>query len=193
MILSAAILAGGKATRLNGLNKSEIRIQSKSILDLQIATLEQIFNDIFIISNESWECSKCVTYTDYYKDIGPIAGIHAALKHTKSPFVFVVSNDMPFLSADFIKYLTTKALQLKTEIIVPYHANGFEPLHAIYFTSILPLVEKQISMGDYTIRHLFKKAVTTIITIDDHFDTKKMFFNINYPEDILKANDYAKQ
>ncbi len=193
MNISAAILAGGKASRLNGLKKTNIFIEKQAIFERQMEALSEVFEDIFLISNDDTNFSNLPVFADYYKNIGPIAGIHAALKNATTPYVFVVSCDLPFLNSKFIELLTKEVQVNSVDAIIPKHSLGIEPLHAIYSISVLTEVENQIKQGTYAIRNIYNRLKVKWFEVNSSFRPDKMFFNINYPEDILKAEMYAKQ
>ncbi|NMC98530.1 MAG: hypothetical protein GYA62_02235, partial [Bacteroidales bacterium] len=73
------------------------------------------------------------------------------------------------------------------------HKNGIEPLHAIYNKSIIHIIENQINEKKYKIRLLFDKLTVTYIDLDKSDEPEWSFFNVNYPEDVIKAEKYAKQ
>lgn len=193
MNISAAILAGGKASRLNGLKKTNISIENQVIIERQIKVLSGVFEKIFLISNNHIDFIKLPAFADDYENIGPIAGLHAALKNATTPYVFIVSCDMPFLNANFIELLIKEVENNFVDAVVPKHNRGIEPLHAIYSTHAINEVENQIKQGSYAIRSIYDRLNVKWFEVAPFFQPEKMFFNINYPEDILKAEMYAKQ
>lgn len=193
MNISAAILAGGKASRLNGIKKTNIFIENQVVIERQLQVLSLVFENIFLISNDHVYFNNLPIFADDYENIGPIAGLHAALKNATTPYVFVVSCDLPFLNSNFIELLTKEVQTNSIDAVVPKHSLGIEPLHAIYSTSVLTEVENQIKQGLYAIRTIYSRLKVKWFEVNSFFKPEIMFFNINYPEDILKAEMYAKQ
>ncbi|MCK5087392.1 MAG: molybdenum cofactor guanylyltransferase, partial [Melioribacteraceae bacterium] len=97
--ITAVILAGGNSSRM-GLNKSLLKINNSSFIDRTIILLENIFDDIIIVSNspEDYTALGLQIFQDVYPGFGPLAGIHSGLMNSNSEKVFVVSNDLPFLN-----------------------------------------------------------------------------------------------
>lgn len=63
---------------------------------------------------------------------GPLAGISAALRATHSPWNLIVACDLPYLSAEWFKWLLSRALHSSGEAVVPRTERGIEPLAAVY-------------------------------------------------------------
>ncbi|MGQ9846510.1 MAG: molybdenum cofactor guanylyltransferase [Bacteroidales bacterium] len=189
MNISAAIIAGGESQRLNGISKSLIKIDGKYIIDWQLSVISSVFIDYFTISKNEI-IPGLLNYQDLYFSIGPISGIHSALVNSKNEYVFAFSSDMPFIQSDIIRKIIEHAKLSKAQVIIPKHKKGIEPLHAIYHKSVLPIIEKFIKNGVYKIRSLFSELNVSYIEVNEN--AEKVFFNINYPEDILIAEKYAK-
>ena len=63
---------------------------------------------------------------------GPLAGIATALAVTRSRWNLIVACDLPYLSAGWIDWLLSRALQSHCEAVVPRTERGIEPLAAVY-------------------------------------------------------------
>jgi molybdopterin-guanine dinucleotide biosynthesis protein A len=66
------------------------------------------------------------------KGRGPLAGIAAALAATRSPWNLIVACDLPYLSAEWLDWLLSRALRSTAEVVVPRTERGMEPLAAVY-------------------------------------------------------------
>jgi len=63
---------------------------------------------------------------------GPLAGIATALAATRSPWNLVLACDMPYLSAEWLNWLLSRAMRSRGEAVIPRSERGIEPLAAIY-------------------------------------------------------------
>ena len=63
---------------------------------------------------------------------GPLAGIAAALAATHWGWNLVVACDLPYLSAEWLDWLLSRALRSRGEAVVPQTERGIEPLAAVY-------------------------------------------------------------
>jgi molybdenum cofactor guanylyltransferase len=63
---------------------------------------------------------------------GPLAGIATALAATRLPWNLIVACDLPYLSAEWLDWLLSRALRSRGAAIIPRTAHGIEPLAAVY-------------------------------------------------------------
>ncbi len=185
---SAAILAGGNNSRFNGINKSFLVVDNQYIIDRIIDVLKDIFSEIIIVSNNPEIYSEYKDFkvvTDYYQKIGPLGGIHTALKSAANPSVFIVSCDMPYLSNNMIIKQLDSHIKSGRDVTIPVIDGFLEPLHGIYNTAKLPELEKFIeNTQKYKIIGFYDFIQVNYFNI---FDTDlKNFTNINHPDDYEK-------
>lgn len=187
---TAAILAGGKNTRLSGRTKAKIIIDGRPLIERTIKVLDKVFNDIVIITNNENELSdyRHIRMTgDIYHNIGPLGGLHSALINTDRKAVFLVASDMPEINADIIRYVTDSFNKLGCEVLIPDYKGYIEPLHAIYNRNILERLEDFIkTTDDYTIREFLKLVNDKYLVIESIKGRRNPFININSPEDLQK-------
>jgi molybdopterin-guanine dinucleotide biosynthesis protein A len=122
---SAAILAGGRASRFGGRDKSALVVGGRSILDRQVEELAQVADDVMLV-------------------IGEEAARHDAL--------LLVACDMPFITARLLGHLL--ALTAEANAIVPRTARGYHPLCAAYTRACQPAIavrldRRQLRMVDF--------------------------------------------
>jgi len=191
MKISCAILAGGKNSRYGGLNKAFIPIEGIKIIDRNIQILKPIFQDIHIVTNAP---DQFIDYrdfsmsSDYYHDIGPLAGIHSALKNTSADAVFITSCDMPFPDSELINRMLSLASKNDFRALVPRWERKIEPLYAVYHCSLLPVLEEFIEKNtDRSIRGFIKSIDCNYFDLQEAVQPKA-FTNINSPDDLKKLN-----
>jgi molybdopterin-guanine dinucleotide biosynthesis protein A len=63
---------------------------------------------------------------------GPLAGIATALGATQSPWNLILACDMPYLSAEWVDWMLSRALRSPGKAVVPRTERGIEPLAAVY-------------------------------------------------------------
>jgi|YNPMSStandDraft_1061717.scaffolds.fasta_scaffold00302_18 molybdopterin-guanine dinucleotide biosynthesis protein A len=190
--VSLSILAGGKARRLNGIKKFEIILNSERLIDRQLRKFKGLFDEILIISNEKIDNVVYPIYNDIYENIGPLGGIHAALYYAKSPYIMIIPVDMPFIKTEFVKFIVKKVKENNYDIIVPIHDNFIEPLCAVYSKNLIKIIEDRISLKQYAVREIFNFVNVYYCEVFEKYDKQKMFYNINYFDDIEKAYQYER-
>lgn len=188
--ISCAILAGGKASRMNGENKALLRVGEKSNLERILSFSADYFNEIFIIANDSskFKGYDIAIYSDIFRNVGPLGGIHSALLHSRTDNVFFLPCDMPFISEYIVKKEIEFYFKTECEVIIPRTGKFIEPLHSIFSKNLLSGLEDHIKSTDnYAIRHFFDKTRVFYWDIEDSEDNKKAFFNINTHHDLENA------
>src|SRR5262245_55992113 len=128
---SGAILAGGRATRFGGRDKSALVVDGRSILDRQVAALSSVdgLDEILIVGGAATHPA-ARSIGDLVPGSGPLGGIHAALAAARHDRVFVVACDMPYVTAALVAELFAGAAGY--DVVVPKTEDGYHPLCAVY-------------------------------------------------------------
>jgi molybdopterin-guanine dinucleotide biosynthesis protein A len=186
--ISAAILAGGPASRLNGVIKPKMEICGETIIARTVALLKVLFSEIIIVTNtpgEFTEYTDCIIIPDQFTGIGPLGGIHAALSASSSGAVFIFAGDMPLLSLSLIEKQLEFFETNSCEILVPKSGESIEPLHSIYRRTILNRLSAYLSDRTGNAVHEFFTVVDTgYMEMDENESVRNAFSNINLPSDI---------
>jgi molybdenum cofactor guanylyltransferase len=195
--LSAAILVGGRARRMHGLDKSALDVDGLPILERQLAVLRQLSGDLMIViragaprdGDSSFARPGLRIVSDEISDAGPLGGIHAALVHAHAPVTVVVACDMPFLSLEFLRHLAARVEGM--DVAVPRTTDGYHPLCAAYAQTARPFVERQLARGVLKVSALFSMDLRVAELGPDElakFDPEgRMLSNVNTPHDYRQA------
>jgi molybdopterin-guanine dinucleotide biosynthesis protein A len=188
--ISGVILAGGASKRFNSTVKANLVIGGKKIISRITDTIKDVFDEIIIVTNTPEEFAEFNNYkivTDEYKKIGPLGGIHAALKTSSREALFVFAGDMPLLDKKFINRQIDFYYSHKCDILVPRINSLDEPLHAIYALSLFKTLEEYLAgYHDYSVKEFFKVIDLRYMQLQDSEENNNMFTNINSPEDIAR-------
>lgn len=189
--ISAAILAGGPGSRMGGVIKSNIHIDGQTIISRTIAAVKGLFDEIIIVTNNPVDFSylhECRFTADHFINTGPIGGIHAALKASICEAVFVFAGDMPLIDRNLVSRQIELFRSSKCNILIPKINSSIEPLHSVFRTSLLPLLERYLSAGNgFAVREFINTVNTDYMELDDNEETRDIFSNINLPSDIAAA------
>lgn len=191
--ITLAILAGGKATRLGGINKALIEIEGETIITRIHRVLSPICNEVIIISNQALADFRIPAkiYPDIIENCGPLGGIHSALYHSSNEIVIVVSCDMPFISANIANLLFDTYIkhQPKVDAVIPT-LNGFnEPLLAIYSKRLSTKISEILSdRKGHRITDLLDNCNTVKVEIEASPENIRSFTNINTFDDYNTFN-----
>jgi molybdenum cofactor guanylyltransferase len=101
-MVSALILAGGRATRFGGIAKHELVIEGRSIFERQVAVLSPRVVEILV---SGAAVAGYRTVIDRVVNAGPLAGIAAGLAATETEWLLIVAGDMPYLTGELVDAL----------------------------------------------------------------------------------------
>jgi molybdopterin-guanine dinucleotide biosynthesis protein A len=178
---SAAILAGGLATRFGGRDKSALVVDGRTILDRQIAELSLVTTDVLIVGGRLRHASARAV-TDRVPGCGPLGGLHAALIEARGDAVAVVACDMPYVTAPFVEYLLSLAGE--ADIVVPLTERGYHPLCAVYSRACLDQVAVRLAERRLKMLELVADMRTRVVTAEDiarFGDRHQLLANVNTP------------
>lgn len=194
---SAAILAGGQATRFDGRDKSSLVVGGRSILARQVDELSQIADDILIVG--SWRpvhepgdvvVSPIRHVPDRLPGLGPLAGLDAALAAARHEVLVVVACDMPFVTARFLGYLLS--LIPDADAVVPRTEDGYHPLCAAYSRACRPAIARRLSEGRLALTGLLDDVRLRVVEggeIDAFGDRDRLFANVNTPSTYQQVSE----
>jgi molybdopterin-guanine dinucleotide biosynthesis protein A len=193
--MTGVILAGGEGKRL-GRDKTELVIDSESLIETIIAKLSTLFEELLMITSKRkythyahrFAHLKVKIHTDIFNIRGSIAGVHSGLHHASHQHSFFVGCDMPFLNLSLIDYFTQIAEG--NDVVVAQCASGFEPLHAIYSKRCMSYLEKLMQSNNLRIYDFYDEVKLHIVREDEteRYDPGKLsFFNINTKQALYEA------
>jgi molybdopterin-guanine dinucleotide biosynthesis protein A len=188
------ILAGGKSSRM-GTNKANLKIGSKSIFEIIVSELSQYTDETVIVSNEpnSYLSDNWLVVSDFYKEKGPLGGIHAGLMKSTNELNFIVSCDLPFANGKLIEKMKPHAI--KNDIVVPVINGKLHPLFGFYKKSVLTDLIRCLDNDELRVRRLYDKLKVYFIDERELYSDEELasnksdidFFNMNTIEDFQNA------
>ncbi|MFQ5580114.1 MAG: molybdenum cofactor guanylyltransferase [Nitrospiria bacterium] len=187
--ITGVILAGGKGRRM-GQEKALIELGGKTLLKGVADCLLGLFSEVLIVTDvpERFPHFPYRCLVDDRSGLGPIGGLHTALRATQQETVFLTACDMPFLHSGVIRSMVS-ALG-RYDLLMPRLSNKLHPLHALYTKKCLPAIEAQISGRDLAL-HRLPKLVNGGIYLERTFrqidPALLSVVNINTPEDLAEA------
>jgi len=183
--VAAFVLAGGKSSRM-GRDKAFLQLDGRTLLERAIDLAHTISEAVRIVGAHEKFATYGPVVEDVYAGRGPLGGIHAALSHTNSALNLMLAVDLPFIRADFLKYMVQCAKDAGAVVTVPKTAGGYHPLCGVYTRDFVPIAEAALKEERNKIDALFRETRTHVINEADlekfAFDAA-MFENLNTPED----------
>jgi molybdopterin-guanine dinucleotide biosynthesis protein A len=181
---SVIILAGGKNSRMNYMEKSQLKLDNDRFIDRILREVKG-FSQIIISTNnpENYDSLGAQLVMDSYKDFGPLCGIHAGLEKSCYKYSVVVAVDAPFLNRQILEYLYSLASNY--DVIVPKIKEQVQPLCGVYSKECLPYIEANLNNNIKKIMDLYKSVNVRYVTEElvSFGNIEDIFRNINTPED----------
>jgi molybdenum cofactor guanylyltransferase len=150
--ISSIILAGGRATRMNGVDKGLVQLQQKPLIAHVIARLKPQVDEIFINANREivqYEAFGLPVLQDENNEfIGPLAGFSLGLQHAKHDYVLTVPCDSPLLPLDLSQRLMAALLEHHADIAVASSNENTHPVFCLMKKSVLPSLAEYLASGE---------------------------------------------
>jgi molybdopterin-guanine dinucleotide biosynthesis protein A len=186
---SAIVLAGGRSSRM-GRPKALLLFDGQPLIVHIVARLRHQFPDVVVVAAPGQDLP-ALPVTLVHDEVayqGPVGGLCYGLAAARQDVCFVTSCDSGFLNASLIAHLVSRIAG--HDVVVPRWDGRFQPLHAAYRRTVLPVLEEQLARGELRPVFLFDKVRTLSIDEEEirRFDPHgASFFNMNTPEDYERA------
>lgn len=188
--MTAVILAGGRSSRM-GRAKALLPFDGEPLILHIVRRLQPLFGRIVVVAAPGQELPAlpATIVRDEVSHQGPVGGICYGLRAVEDPFAFVTSCDSAFLNRSLAAHLVSRIEG--AEAVVPRWGGRLQPLVAVYRTSVVPALERQLANGELRPVTLFERVRTHYVEEDEirRFDPAgDSFFNMNRPEDYEEAS-----
>ena len=182
--ISALILAGGRARRMNGEDKGLVEINGQPMISHVIASLSRQLSVIRINANRSIEAYRRYGHevlSDELADYqGPLAGMARGLAGCPTPLMLVVPCDSPCLPDDLALRLHRPLVAEAGDIAVAHDGQRMQPVVALMKRELYPSLQAFLDSGERKIDLWYRKH--QLVTAD-FSDVSDAFVNVNTPDE----------
>jgi len=167
--MEAVLLCGGASRRL-GFPKEMLRVDGAPLAVKTAARLGEVFRRVTIVTNRPaylrW-ASDVPVIEDEFPGAGPLAGIHAGLKHSASERAFFLAVDMPLAHNALVAKFIDGAPVCDEPVVA--RAGGVEqPLFGIYPKALLGKLEETLAGGaDLSARSFLERTGANFVDFND--------------------------
>lgn len=193
---TAAIIAGGKASRLGGRHKCLLPLGPARIIDRQLAVLSSMTDRLLIVANQTDRFREfgLPVVPDLVPGAGTLGGIYTAITAAQTQQTLVIAGDMPFLTMTVLARVVDAGRDV--EVAIPRNAAGYQPLCASYAKACADRLRRRIDacqlkvidiLPDFIVREIGPEEIATL---DPDGLT---LFNVNTPDDYARAIDLINQ
>lgn len=185
--LAAAVLAGGRSSRMGG-DKAFLSWNGLRLIDRQVQVLGALGPDELLISGRSgvdYGLPRISVVLDRNPDEGPLSGLCAVLEATHTSHVLLLAVDMPAMKTELLKELIRRCRPGAG--VVPVLSSGFEPLAAVYPRRCYGRALAHLRNGRRAMRGFAQEAMAAgeLDPYEIAGECELAFANWNRPEDIM--------
>ena len=193
---SAIVLAGGRATRLGGVNKARLEIGGTKLLERVVGALRPLAQQIVMVGHlaEEGRFPDVDVVADAFAEHSTLVGIYSGLTVARHEVALVVGCDMPFLSTPLLQRIAL--LSQEYDVAVPRVGPHLEALHAAYRRSCLPVMEDAIRRRQLKVIDFYPQVRVREVPeaeLRDLDPALRSFFNVNTPADLERARALASR
>ncbi|ACY86338.1 molybdenum cofactor guanylyltransferase MobA [Edwardsiella piscicida] len=183
--IEGVILAGGRATRMQGRDKGLVTLNAIPLYQQVLQRLAPQVSRVVISANrnqQTYRQSGCEVLSDSMADFpGPLAGVLTALEQCRTPWLISVPCDVPFIPTDLVNVLW----QGKGDALLAYIDDGEHrhPTLALWHRSLLPQLRTFLQRGE-------RKLMLFMQWVDAQpvrYANPALFININSLQECQQA------
>lgn len=191
--ISAVILAGGLARRMNGIEKGLQFFNEKPLISHILARLAPQVNDIWLNINRSIKQYQLIFPTlPYYQDNlpdfqGPLSGILSGIENIESDYLLFVPCDTPFIPPNLLEKLHTALRINNAQIAYAHDGERPHPTFALIHRSVKTELHHYLASGERRLLCFFQSQKSIAV---DFSEQKSSFSNFNTLEDLHRLPHY---
>lgn len=187
--ITGLILAGGKGSRMGGVDKGLQNFRGRRLVDHVYERLAPQVGGVIINANQNHDEYRTFgvrVVSDALREnaggfAGPLAGLHAGLSVSKRPFLASVPCDSPFLPADLVERLFARIDATGAELAVAKTGDQPHPVFSLVRRGVLDHLTEFLKGGGRKIDAWY----ATLNVVEVPFDDEAVgFSNINTLEEL---------
>jgi molybdopterin-guanine dinucleotide biosynthesis protein A len=182
--VTGVILAGGRATRMGGVDKGLVEINGGPMITWVIDALRPQVSDVLINANRNHDLYRalgCDVIDDGDSEFrGPLAGMASGMRAARTPYVAIVPCDSPLIHADLVDRLYRAAVSSGSPIAAAHDGERLQPVFALLACHLLDDLAGYLDDGERKIDRWYARHGYASV---DFSDVAESFANINAPDD----------
>jgi len=183
--VTGLILAGGKGSRMGGVDKGLQAFRGKRLVDHVYERLAPQVGGIIINANQNQDEYRTFGVRVVSDAIGgfagPLAGFHAGLSVSKRPFLASAPCDSPFLPEDLVARLYARIDETGAELAVAKTGDQPHPVFSLMRRGVLDHLSDFLKGGGRKIDAWYATLNVVEVAFDDEAGA---FSNINTLEEL---------
>lgn len=182
--ITGLLLAGGMGRRMGGADKGLIALDGVPMASRVLQRLRPQVGPLLVNANrhlEQWRDYGLPVVSDEIGGFsGPLAGVHAGLLASTTPWLLTVPCDSPFFPDDLARRLAAALAVSGAQLAVARCEGRLQPVFALLRRELLASLEAYLQGGGRKMETWFDQVGS--IAVD--FDDMAAFANINTPAEL---------
>ncbi|MEO6697230.1 MAG: molybdenum cofactor guanylyltransferase MobA, partial [Gammaproteobacteria bacterium] len=133
--ITGVILAGGRARRMNGLDKGLLEFAGKPLVEHALTRLAPQVSRLMINANRNH-----ARYTSYGVPLvidelegycGPLAGMYSAMGATQTDYIVTIPCDSPLIPDDLVQRMMAALIRENAVLCTAHDGRRLQPIYAL--------------------------------------------------------------
>lgn len=177
--VTAIVLAGGKGSRMGGIDKGMLEFNGVTLVEQAIARIAPHASEILISANRNLDFySKLGLKVVSDEGCGPLCGIRHGMSEARCAYVLSLPCDTPFFPEDIAERLMAGLNE--ADIAIPEAGGKTHQAFMLCKKALVNDLAEFIDGGGRKVREWQSRFKSAIV----HFPEGDDFFNINTPEEL---------
>ena len=186
--VTGIVLAGGMGRRMGNVDKGLVELNGRPMVAHVLARFAPQVGDVLINANQNPDQYAAFGYPVVPDEVGgfagPLAGLHAGMTRSTSPYVATVPCDSPFLPFDLIARLAAAIEREHAQLAVARTHAQPHPVFALVRRDVLPHLTAFLGSGGRKIDAWYGTLKVVEVAFDDD---EAAFRNINTAAELSAA------
>ena len=188
---TVAILAGGRGSRLGGVDKASLDVGGKPLLDHVLASVGPIAHASLVVANDDRLVgdARFTVLRDPEPHGGVLPALLTALDTAETTLLLLVACDMPFISPRIVQELVRRAAD--HDAVIPFVDGYDQPMLAVYrVRPCRDAIRAALARGQRRMIAFLSDVRTCRVSeaeLRAHDPELRSFFNVNTPDDLEEA------
>lgn len=180
--ICGVILAGGRASRMGGIDKGLQRLNDKPLWQHVADALRHQVSSMAISANrnlEIYQASGLQVYPDQLTDFpGPLAGMLTVMQQAEAEWFLFCPCDTPFIPSCLVERFTSHVKD--APVVWAHDGERDHPTVALMHRRLVPSLQDYLAAGERRVMVFMRQSGGHAV---DFSDVKQAFININTVED----------
>lgn len=181
--ITGVVLAGGKGSRVGGVDKGLVRLHGRPLVESAIDALRLQVGGLLISANRNREIYSSYGYPVIADDMGdydgPLAGMLSAMRRADTAYIVTVPCDVPTPPADLVERLAGAMTTTHREVCIASCEGQAQPVFALLHCALADRLQEYLAAGERGVENWMRRQQAAIVDFPD----RAAFVNINTEED----------